>query len=141
MFFSFFTFFFLSFVVSAFFMVCLFSLSLCVFMTGYLDKNRTPTVCRFVPHPDCPSLAGMACAWSWDQPNRKLRETQFISESTTYLAHESLSDSGEFMIVFECLRFSSVAQLCLTLCDPMKCSTPGHLVHHQLLEFTQTHVH
>ena len=37
--------------------------------------------------------------------------------------------------------FSSVAQSCLTLCDPMICSTPGLPVHHQLLEFTQTHVH
>ena len=36
---------------------------------------------------------------------------------------------------------SSVAQLCLTLCDPMNRSTPGLLVHHQLLEFTQTHVY
>ena len=39
------------------------------------------------------------------------------------------------------LQFSSVAQSCLTLCDPMNCSTPGLPVHHQLLEFTQTHVH
>ena len=39
------------------------------------------------------------------------------------------------------VQFSSVAQLCLTLCDPMNRSTPGLLVHHQLLEFTQTHVH
>ena len=38
-------------------------------------------------------------------------------------------------------QFSSVAQLCPTLCDPMDCSTPGLPVHHQLLEFTQTHVH
>ena len=38
-------------------------------------------------------------------------------------------------------HFSSVAQLCLTLCDPMDCSTPGFPVHHQLLELTQTHVH
>ena len=36
---------------------------------------------------------------------------------------------------------SSVAQSCLTLCDPMNNSTPGLPVHHQLLEFTQTHVH
>ena len=39
------------------------------------------------------------------------------------------------------LQFSSVAQSCPTLCDPMDCSTPGLPVHHQLLEFTQTHVH
>ena len=37
--------------------------------------------------------------------------------------------------------FSSVAQLCPTLCDPMNCSTPGLPVHHQLPEFTQTHNH
>ena len=37
--------------------------------------------------------------------------------------------------------FSSVAQSCPTLCDPMDCSTPGLPVHHQLPEFTQTHVH
>ena len=39
------------------------------------------------------------------------------------------------------IQFSSVAQLCLTLCDPMDCSTPGLPVHHQLLELVQTHVH
>ena len=39
------------------------------------------------------------------------------------------------------VQFSSVAQSCLTLCNPMNCSMPGLPVHHQLLEFTQTHVH
>ena len=39
------------------------------------------------------------------------------------------------------VQFSSVAQSSLTLCDPMDCSTPGLPVHHQLPEFTQTHVH
>ena len=39
------------------------------------------------------------------------------------------------------VQFGSVAQSCLTLCDPMDCSTPGFPVHHQLLELTQTHVH
>ena len=38
-------------------------------------------------------------------------------------------------------QFSSVAQLCPTLCNPMNHSTPGLPVHHQLLEFTQAHVH
>ena len=38
-------------------------------------------------------------------------------------------------------QFSSVAQLCPTLCNPMDHSTPGLPVHHQLPEFTQTHVH
>ena len=39
-----------------------------------------------------------------------------------------------------CSQFSSV-QSCPTLCDPMNCSMPGLPVHHQLPEFTQTHVH
>ena len=39
------------------------------------------------------------------------------------------------------VQFSSVAQTCPTLCDPMDCSMPGLPVHHQLPEFTQTHVH
>ena len=38
-------------------------------------------------------------------------------------------------------QFSSVAQSCLTFCDPMNCSTPCLPVHHQLPEFTQIHVH
>ena len=39
------------------------------------------------------------------------------------------------------VQFNSVAHLCLTLCDPLNHSRPGLPVHHQLLEFTQTHVH
>ena len=46
----------------------------------------------------------------------------------------------ELFITFG-VQFSSVAQSCPTLCDPMNCSTPGLPVHHQLPEFTQTHVH
>ena len=39
------------------------------------------------------------------------------------------------------VQFSSIAQSCPTLCDPIDGSMPGVPVHHQLLEFTQTHVH
>ena len=38
-------------------------------------------------------------------------------------------------------QIRSVAQSCPTLCNPMNCSTPGLPVHHQLPEFTETHVH
>ena len=44
-------------------------------------------------------------------------------------------------LVFLSVQFSSVAQSCPTPCYPMNCSTPGLPVHHQLPEFTQTHVH
>ena len=39
------------------------------------------------------------------------------------------------------VQFSSVTQSCLTLCNPMDCSTPGFSVHHQLPELNQTHIH
>ena len=42
---------------------------------------------------------------------------------------------------FYSVQFSSVTQLCPTLCNPMNHSTPGLPVYHQLLEFTQTHAH
>ena len=50
-------------------------------------------------------------------------------------------DSEFMMANFRSGQFSSVPQLCSTLCDPMDGSTPGLPVHRQLLEFTQTHVH
>ena len=43
--------------------------------------------------------------------------------------------------MFSSVQFSSVTQLCPTLCDPMNRSTPDLPVHHQLPEFTQTHAH
>ena len=43
--------------------------------------------------------------------------------------------------VYISVQFSSVTQLCPTLCDPMDCSTPGLPVHYQLPKFTQTHAH
>ena len=51
------------------------------------------------------------------------------------------SDTTEHLYQFSSVQFSSVAQSCLHLCDPMNHSTPGLPVHHQLPEFTQTHVH
>ena len=45
----------------------------------------------------------------------------------------------QILIDLKAIQFSSVAQSCLTLCDPIDCSTPGLPVHHQLPEFTQTH--
>ena len=58
--------------------------------------------------------------------------------------HRSKGKIGQlraFLLSFLSVQFSSVAQLCLTLCDPMNCSMPGLSVHYQLPEFIQTHVH
>ena len=46
-----------------------------------------------------------------------------------------------FFSLFSSVQFNLVAQSCPTLCDPLNRSIPGLPVHHQLPEFTQTHVH
>ena len=61
--------------------------------------------------------------------------TQSNSGECQHLSTRPLGSSASLQSV------SSVAQLCLTLCDPMNHSKPGLPVHHQLPEFTQTHVH
>ena len=61
---------------------------------------------------------------------------------TTKAKHINITNHYQDIIyTFSSAQFSSAAQLCLTLCNPMNCSTPGLPVHHQLPEFTQTHVH
>ena len=54
------------------------------------------------------------------------------------LCYRSMQGS---IVLRDSVQFSSVAQSCPTLWDPMDCSTPDLPVHHQLPEFTQTHVH
>ena len=54
---------------------------------------------------------------------------------------ETVAHQAPPSLVFSLSRFSSVAQSCPTLCDPTNHSMPGLPVHHQLPEFTQTHVH
>ena len=65
-------------------------------------------------------------SWNWVWNNR-LIPNQESGMSSLYIVTS--------------VQFSSVTQSCPTLCDHMNCSTPGLPVHHQLQEFTQTHVH
>ena len=60
-----------------------------------------------------------------------------ICQSINVINHINKLKNKNHMII----SISSVAQSCLTLCNPMNCSTPGLPVHHQLPESTQTHVH
>ena len=75
---------------------------------------------------------------------RKWQQTPVILPRHHYGLHEKAKVWNEKMSSLGQVRsgqFSSVAQSCLILCDPMNCSTPGLPVHHQLPEFNQTHVH
>ena len=62
------------------------------------------------------------------------KEWHHTPSATVKCFGESLNPEGK-------LQFSSFTQSCPTLCDSMDCSMPGLPVHHQLPEFTQTHVH
>ena len=65
-----------------------------------------------------------------------------LENGTTPLENSlALPDKIKHASTFSTVQFSSVAQSCPTLCDPMNRSTPGLPIHHQLPEFTQTHVH
>ena len=59
----------------------------------------------------------------------------------TFLGCKVLQTRNRNLFSHSAVQFSSVTQLCPTLCDPMNRSMPGLPVHHQLPEFTQTHVH
>ena len=89
-----------------------------------------------------------------------LEKISSLSHSIVFLFFFALTTEEGFFLIFPCyslelctqmdisflysllsVQFSSVAQSCPTLCDPMNHSTPGLPVHHQLPEFTQTHAH
>ena len=71
----------------------------------------------------------------WNQPKPVALELRWLWVTPTAFKIKSK------LLSLASVQFSSVAQLCPTLCDPMNHSTPGLPVDHQLLEVTQTHVH
>ena len=75
--------------------------------------------------------------------NRTCRKWAEGSPSLEHLANGKIlqEKKPKGIYWFSSVQFTSVAQSCPTLSDPMNCSTPGLPVHHQLPEFTQTHVH
>ena len=64
-----------------------------------------------------------------------------FSKPATACGQTSYRERTKVLYYSAHFHFSSVAQSCPTLCNPMNRSTPGLPVHHQLLEFTQTHIH
>ena len=97
--------------------------------------------------PPCPSPTPRVHSEShplsqWCHPTISSSVTHFSSCSQSFPASGSFPGSQLFTSGSQSsIQFSSVAQSCPTLCDLMNRSTPGHPVHHQLPELTQTHVH
>ena len=72
-------------------------------------------------------------------PGKSLGQRILMGHSTQ--GHKESDRTEHTCAVASSVQFSSVAPSCPTLCDPMDCSTPGLLLHHQLLELAQTHIH
>ena len=81
------------------------------------------------PRPNLPVTPGIFWLPTFTFQSPMMKRTSFLGVSSRRFCGSSS------------VQFSSVTQSCLTLCDPMDCSTPGLSVHRQLPEFTQTHVH
>ena len=89
--------------------------------------------------------------WLWNTQGRRLSICWFPKWTLSlWLSQVHMISTWNILLVKDWLKWSwldssvqfiSVAHLCPTLCDPMNHSTPGLPVHHQLLGFTQTHVH
>ena len=93
---------------------------------------------------------GMALTEAEDDKNRwqEYTEELYKKRSSRPRYHDGVITHIEPEILecevkwaFSSVQFSSVAQSCPTVCDPINHNTPGLPVHHHLLEFTQTHIH
>ena len=97
----------------------------------FLDLGHRPFLCLItMPLENSAVATGLEKVSFHSSP--KERQCQRVWTAAQLRLSHMLSSS---------VQFSSVAQSCPTLCDPMNRSTPGFPVHHQLPEFTQTHVH
>ena len=85
-----------------------------------------------------PEFLSHTLSWGWQRGVK----FEFLKLSLVFIFSNYLRvfSFDNFLPIFP-KHFSSVAQLCPTLCDPMNCSTPGLPVHHQLPESTQTRIH
>ena len=111
-----------------------------------MGANITPTsVCRIKWNNVCRALGTGYTHENYNSPiiliiNGEL--TAWIEQNYRYFLVDQIAGwLNTEVLKAASVQLSSVSQSCPTLCDPMDCSTPGFSVHHQLLEFTQSHVH
>ena len=91
----------------------------------YLVSSQPSSISRCIIFKQVPDLIAFPINISEDKDFQNLRISNGLKKTTQYHS----------------VQFSSVAQSCPTLCDPMNRSTPGLPVHHHLPDFTQTHIH
>ena len=105
---------------------------------GHADPETKASGSISCRRQSCTPLLSSVC--SVEKPERGLQAPS-ICGWCIVLPHRKKRGHILPMILFQSVQFNSVAQSCPTLCNPMNRSRPGLPVHHQLPEFTQTHVH
>jgi len=85
-------------------------------------------------------LGSLACCGSWGRKELDMNERLKCTElkAATQAFSQDMKNKARENQTISSVQFSSVAQSCPALCDPMNRSTPGLPVYHQLPEFTQT---
>ena len=88
-----------------------------------------------------PFCTALDSPWSHFLREKNVKNSLENSRFLLILEISSFHAPMTWPYVQDSVQFTLVAQSCLTLCEAMDCSTPDLPVHHQLLEYTQTHVH
>ena len=103
----------------------------CGWILYQLSHKGSPRILEWVAYPFSNG--------SSQELNQGLLHCRQILYQLSYLGSPAMEKIG--LTILNSVQFSSVSQLCPTLCDPTNRSTPGLPVHHELPEFTQTHDH
>ena len=118
-------------------------LSLLIYFPFYNTLHIHPCCCRWQNFIPCLPLSGITKINKWDLIKLKSFRIENEIIKITKWKNNLLNGRKHFQkdMTNKVSQFSSIAQSCPTLCDPMDCNTPGFPVHHQLPELAQTHVH
>ena len=128
--------------LSSFYFLCL---EFCVFKVFFSQNvfahlSWLDSFAKSSPHWRTPSAALSPVIWQHVSVTAKDNRMEVIWRHVGRFKWR-LIPPWDIQCAYHIVQLSSVTQSCPTLCDPMNRSTPGLPVHHQLLEFTQTHVH
>ena len=109
------------------------------FPGNYPQAARLIMICPLKPRISLLHSLGNVSHWYWSRFKARGMRPSIVCESDEITLQKCTGDGS---LVLSPSQFSSVHLLSrIWFCDPVDCSTPGFPVHHQLLEFTQTHVH
>ena len=111
-------------------------LGICYFVQEDKDEIKNLNVFNMNLLTWCNTASALGHSLHFDYDQTERDAYGYYTKEATNTSYASRGTKPQYIS-----QFSPVAQSCPTLCDPMNHSTPGLPVHHQLPEFTQTHVH